>query len=151
MVSRPLLWFFLSIDFNRYVRTCLGTEGTSDAAFRSLHVNNVVPTPVILRRIGQHILGTEGNTQAAALTPLLINCYCSFWHVCAWFGGISKVCSRSTVLSDRESALGSTRGCLWHFVSVLCAAIRGASRLYAAGNLLRSRVTAQISAWVLLK
>jgi hypothetical protein len=83
MVSLPLLRFLLSIDFNRCVGTCLGTKGTSDAKFRFLHVYNVVPAPVILCRIGQHILGTESDTQATALTPLSINYYSSFWHVCA--------------------------------------------------------------------
>ena len=61
----------------------MSTKGTSDAAFRFSHVNDVVPAAVILGRIGQHILGTESDAQAAALTPLSINYYCSFWHVCA--------------------------------------------------------------------
>ena len=78
MVSLPLPWFLLSIDFNRYVGTCLGTEGTSDATSWFFHVNNVVPALVIVGRIGQHILGTEGETQPATLTPLSINYYGSF-------------------------------------------------------------------------
>jgi hypothetical protein len=81
MVSRPLLWFLLSIDLYRYVRTCLGTKSTSDATFRLLHVNNLVPASVILGRIGQHIFGTESETQPAALTPFPVNYYGSFWHM----------------------------------------------------------------------
>jgi len=102
MVSLPLLWFLLSIDFNRYVRTCLGTESTSDAAFRLLHVNDVVPASVILRRIGQHILGTEGDAQPAALTPVPVNYYGSFWHVCALSESMARVWHCSTVVPDRE-------------------------------------------------
>jgi hypothetical protein len=101
MVSLPFLCFLLSIDFNRYVRTCLGTKGTSDATFRFFHADNVVPTSVIPCRIGQHILGTESDTQSTALTPLSINRYGSFWHVCAWSRSMSKVCRRSAVLPDR--------------------------------------------------
>jgi hypothetical protein len=81
MMSPRWPLFLLSIDFNRYVRTCLGTEGTSDATFGFFHVNNVVAASVVLRRIGQHILGTKGDAQPAALTSLPINYYGSFWHV----------------------------------------------------------------------
>jgi hypothetical protein len=52
MVSLPLRWFLLSIDFNRYIGAGLGTEGTSDTKLGFFHVNNVVPALVILSRIG---------------------------------------------------------------------------------------------------
>lgn len=101
----------------------MGTEGTADAMFRFFHVNNVVPALVIVGGIGQHILGTEGETQPTALTPLSINYYGSFWHVCALSEGMSKVCSRSRVLLDRESAIGCMINCLRCFANLLCAAI----------------------------
>ena len=122
MVSLPFLWFLLSIDLNRYVGTCLGTEGTADAKFRSFHVDNVVPALVVVGRIGQHVLGTESNTQAAAFTPLLINYYCSFWHVCALSKSMQNVCCCSSVPPRREPAPGWMITCLWRFVNVLCAA-----------------------------
>jgi len=78
MVSLPLLWFLFSIDFNSYIGTCLGAEGTSDAKFRFLHVCNFVPASVILCRTIQDVFGTDSYTQAAALTPLSINYYGSF-------------------------------------------------------------------------
>jgi hypothetical protein len=90
IVSLPLLWLLLSIHFNRYVGTCLGTKSTSDAAFGFSHVDKVVPALVMLVRIGQHILGTESNTQSTALAPLLINCYGSFWYVCACSSNTSE-------------------------------------------------------------
>lgn len=136
MVSLPLLWFLVSIDFNRYVGTCLGTEGTSDATFRLLHADNVVPAPVILGRIGQHILGTEGDTQSAAFAPLSINYYGSLWHVRVLSESMSNVSRRSSVSPNRESAPGWMTGCLWHFVSVPCAAIGDVSDLHAAATLL---------------
>ncbi len=83
MVLLPLLRFLLSIDFNGYVRTCLSTESTSDAALGFFHVNNVVPAAVILLRIGQQILWTKSDAQSAALAPLTIDDYGSFCHVCA--------------------------------------------------------------------
>lgn len=112
MVSLPLLWFLLSIDFNRYVGTCLSTEGTSDATFRLLHADNVVPAPVILGRIGQHILGTEGDTQSAAFAPLSINYYGSLWHVRVLSESMSNVCRCSSVPPSRESPTGRIIGCL---------------------------------------
>jgi hypothetical protein len=90
MVSRPLLRFLLAIDLYRYVGTCLGTEGASDATFRFLHVNNVVSASVILGRIGQHVLRTEGDTQPAALTSFSVNYYDSFWHVWALSESMSR-------------------------------------------------------------
>jgi len=81
MVSLPLLRFLLSIDFNSYVGTCLGTESTSDAAFRLFHMNNIVAASVILGRIGQHIFWTTSETKPAALTPFPVNYYGSFWHM----------------------------------------------------------------------
>jgi len=123
MVSLPLLWFLLSIDFNRYVGTCLSTECTSDATFRLSHADNVVPAPVILGRIGQDILGTEGDTQPAALASLSINYYGSLWHVCILSESMSNVCRRSSVAPNGESAPSWMIDCLWHFVSVLCPAI----------------------------
>jgi hypothetical protein len=151
MVSLPLLWFLLPIDFNCYVGTCLGTEGTSDATFRFFHVNNVVPAWIILGRIGQHVLGTEGDTQSAAFAALSVNYYGSFWHVCAWSASMSNVCCRSSVPPSGESLPSRMIGCLGRFVSVLCAAIGDVSDLHAAANLLRSRVREDISAWILLK
>jgi hypothetical protein len=129
MASLPLQRFLLSIDFNCYVGTRLSTKGASDAEFRLLHVYNVVPALVILCRTGQHIVGTEGDTEAAALTPLSINYYGSFWHVCAWSGSVLKVCRRSTVLPDRESATGRIMNCLWRFANVLCTAL-----VYVSGS-----------------
>ena len=104
MVSLPLLRFLLSIDFNRYVGTCLGTEGTSDATFRLFHADNVVAAPVIFGRIVQHILGTEGDTQSAAFAALSTNYYGSLWHVWPFCESMSNVCRRSGVPPNRESA-----------------------------------------------
>lgn len=137
MVSLPLLWFLLSIDFNCYVGTRLSAKSTSDATFRFFHVNNVVPALVILVRIGQHILGTESDTQSAAFAALSINYYGSFWHVCAWSGSTSKACSCSTVLPDRESATGCMISCLWRFVNVLLAAIAYVSDSHAPATWLQ--------------
>jgi hypothetical protein len=81
IVSLPLLWFLFSVDFNRYVGTCLGTKGTSDAPFGLFHANNVVAAPVILGGIGQHILGTESDAQSAPFTTLAVNYYGSLWHM----------------------------------------------------------------------
>lgn len=131
MVSLPLLWFLLSIDFNCYVGTCLGTEGTSDATFRFFHVYNVVPASVILGRIGQHILGTKSDTQSAAFAALSINYYGSLWHVRVLSESMSNVCRCSTVLPDRESATGCMISCLWRFVNVLLAAIAYVSDSHA--------------------
>jgi len=91
MVSRPLLWFLLSIDLYRYVRTCLGTEGASDATFRFFHVNDFVSASVVLRRIGQHVLRAESDTQPAALTSFPVNYYDSLWHVCALSESVSRI------------------------------------------------------------
>jgi hypothetical protein len=85
MVSLPLLRFLLSIYLNRYVGAYLGAEGTPDAALRFFHPDNIVATLIILRRIGQHILGTESQTQPATLAPPLIDYYFSLGHVCPLF------------------------------------------------------------------
>lgn len=98
MVSLPLRRFLLSIDFNRYVGTGLGAEGTSDTTFRFFHVNNVIPALVMVGRIGEHILGAGSEAQAAALTPLSVNYYGSFCHLCALCGTMSTVCRGSTAL-----------------------------------------------------
>ena len=100
MVSLPLRRFLLSIDFNRYVGTGLGTEGTSDTTFRFFHVNNVIPALVMVGRIGQHIPGAGNETQSATLTPLSVNYYGSFCHVCALCETMPMVC-RSCKASDR--------------------------------------------------
>lgn len=123
MVSLPLLRFLLSIDFNRYVGTCLSTEGTSDATFGLFHADNVVPAPVILGRIGQDILGTEGDTQPAAFAPLSINYYSSLCHVCIPSESRSNVCCCPAALLSRELSLGWMMGCLGHLVSALWPAI----------------------------
>jgi hypothetical protein len=100
MVSLPLLWFFLSINFNCYIGTCLGTEGTPDAAFRVFHTNNIISVSVILGRIGQYILGTESQTQSAAFAPFSID-YCgSSWHTSALLGSILRLSHCSPVLPD---------------------------------------------------
>jgi hypothetical protein len=111
MVSLPLPWFLLSIDFNRYVRTGLGTEGTSDATFRLFHANNVVPVLVILGRICQHILRTEGDAQSTALAPLSINYDGSLWHVWTLSESTAKIGRCSRVPLDGESATGCVVGC----------------------------------------
>jgi hypothetical protein len=102
MMSPRRLLFLLSIDLNRYVRTGLGTEGTSDATFGFFHVNNVVAASVVLGRIGQHILGTEGDAQPAAFTPLWINYYGSFWHMFALSASALIVCRCSSVALNME-------------------------------------------------
>ena len=136
MMSLPVQWFLLSIDFNCHIGTRWSTKGTSDAAFGFSHVNDVVSAAVILDRIGQHVLGTESDRQAATPTPFSVNYYCSFWHVCALSENIQNVCRRSSVLPRREWAPGSMIGYLWHSVSVLCGAIRRGSGLHVAATLL---------------
>jgi len=131
MVSLPLLWLLLSIDFNRYVGTCQGTEGTSDATFRLFHVSNVVPALVVLARIGQHIFGAERDAQSTALTPLSINYYGSFWHVRALSGSMSRVWHCSTVVPDREWVTDFMISCLGRFVNVLYAAFADVYDSYA--------------------
>ena len=136
MVLLPLRWFLLSIDFNCYIGTRLSTKGATDATFRFFYVNNVVPATVMLGRKGQHIFGTEGETQSTALTALSIDYYDSFWHVCAWSASVSNVRCGSSVRPSGESPRGWATGCLSHFVSVLCAAIGDVSDLHATANLL---------------
>lgn len=131
MMSPRRLLFLLSIDLNRYVRTGLGTEGTADATFGFFHVNNVVAASVVLGRIGQHILGTEGDAQPAAFTPLWINYYGSFWHVCAFCESVSMVCRSSSVLPDRWPSIDCLTSCLWRFVNVPRAAIAYVSDSHA--------------------
>jgi len=149
MVSLPLLWFLLSIDFNRYVGTCLSTKGTSDATFRLFHADNVVPAPVIFCRIGQHILGTEGDTQSAAFAPLSINYYGSLWHVRVLSESMSNVCRRSRIPPNRESATGCMTGGLRPFLSVLRAVIGVPPTRTPLQLGCRSRVTVEIPVWVL--
>jgi hypothetical protein len=48
--------------------------------FRFLHAYNGVPAPVMLVRIGQYILGTESDAQAATLAALTINNHGSLCH-----------------------------------------------------------------------
>ena len=83
MLSLPLGRFLLSIDFNRYVGTSLGTKGTSDTTFGSGHVNDVVATSIELARIGQYVLGAGCDAQPAALAAPPVNYYDPFWHTCA--------------------------------------------------------------------
>ncbi len=135
MVSLPLPWFLLSIDFDRYVGTCLGTEGTADTTFRFFHVNNVVPALVIVGGVGEHILGTEADTQPATLAALLIDYYCSFWHVCALSENTYIVCRCSTVPPSKEATPSWMIRCLWHSIGVLCGAIGDFSDLPAAPSL----------------